>query len=293
MMPVYGSTFRRRFLRAGWLLMCLCPLLVQAQTQTRNYIQTHTLQTPITGDSVNNLPAAASQRQVQYFDELGRSIQTVTVYGAPNAIDDVVQPMQYDTYGREVNTYLPYTTTGGGTYKDNPLGLPGAYNGSPQYNFYNNQNPLVPQSPTPFAVRAYEPNPAGKVIQQGAPGVEWQPNANPDDDHTVKTFYETNQPTDVRHFSYDELTGNVALSTTQPYYATRQLYITRTLDEQHAEQITYTDKAGRVILKKVQFDTGTNGTKLFAETYYIYDIMGNLVYVLPPEAVKRLTAPQN
>jgi hypothetical protein len=289
MIPVYGPTLRRRFLRAGWLLICLYPPLVKAQTPTRNYIQTYTVQKPTTGDRADTLSIAARQRQIQYFDDLGRPIQTISVNGAPNASDDVVQPMQYDAFGREVITYLPYVTSGDGAYKTDPTSSSGVYTGSPHYNFYTGTDRETARSPYPYAVRAYELSPSGRVIQQGAPGEAWQPKTDANADHTVKTAYETNRNNEVRYLPYNEATGDITLNAAQQYYPHGVLYVTRTLDEQHNEQITYTDKAGRVMLKKVQYGADASGTKLYAETYYIYDLVGNLMYVLPPEASRRLT----
>ena len=46
--------------------------------------------------------------EVQYFDGLGRPIQTVKAKASPLGYD-IVQPIVYDAYGRENKKYLPYT----------------------------------------------------------------------------------------------------------------------------------------------------------------------------------------
>src|SRR5690606_15797661 len=62
-----------------------------------------------------------------------------------------------------------------------------------------------------------------------------------------------------------------------------------TKDEEGNEVREYTNKIGQVILKKVQaVDTSTIDISLsnrnhWAQTYYVYDDLGNLRYVLPPE----------
>lgn len=83
--------------------------------------------------------------------------------------------------------------------------------------------------------------------------------------------------------------GSVAAPT---YYAPNQLTKTKTKDEEGNEVIEYTDKQGRVVLKRVQAVAGTPAVTdtNYASTYYVYDDLGQLVYVIPPEATKRLVA---
>ncbi|MEQ1588064.1 MAG: M23 family metallopeptidase, partial [Cyclobacteriaceae bacterium] len=72
------------------------------------------------------------------------------------------------------------------------------------------------------------------------------------------------------------------------YYASGQLQIKSTKDEEGNEVREYTDKRGRVILKKVQAAASTdlNNLTQWALTYYVYDDLGNLRLVLPPELSK-------
>jgi hypothetical protein len=57
------------------------------------------------------------QTSVQYFDGLGRPLQTVQAMASPSG-RDVVQPFGYDSEGRDSVKYLPYTAT---------TSTPGAY----------------------------------------------------------------------------------------------------------------------------------------------------------------------
>ncbi|MFN7655697.1 MAG: RHS repeat-associated core domain-containing protein, partial [Cyclobacteriaceae bacterium] len=64
-----------------------------------------------------------------------------------------------------------------------------------------------------------------------------------------------------------------------------------TTDEQNHEVRTYTDKLGRVILKKVQAVESavlSDTTNHWTNTYYIYDDYGLLRYVLQPQLVRTL-----
>jgi hypothetical protein len=71
------------------------------------------------------------------------------------------------------------------------------------------------------------------------------------------------------------------------YYAKDKLFKNITLDEHTNESIEFTDKEGKVICKKVQYKK-EGSVKLYASTYYVYDEFGNLVVVLPPEAIASL-----
>lgn len=219
-----------------------------------------------------------------YFDGLGRPIQSVAL-GAASDGGDVVQPIAYDALGREAKKYLPYAHSArDGRYQPTAL--------ADQSTFYANGNNQHAQDPSPYSETIFEPSPLNRVIKQGAPGAAWQPDAShsyASTDHTVKFAYEFNEANEVFLFKYDAVSGLVTkLAGADAYYAANQLYANRTKDEQNNEVIEYVDKVGRTVCKKVQYGADGSG-KLYASTYYLYDDFGNLVVVLPPEAVKNLT----
>src|SRR4030043_1494464 len=53
---------------------------------------------------------------MQYFDGLGRPLQTIYYKNSPTQ-KDIIQPFEYDQYGREIVQYLPYTATASGVYR--------------------------------------------------------------------------------------------------------------------------------------------------------------------------------
>jgi hypothetical protein len=75
------------------------------------------------------------------------------------------------------------------------------------------------------------------------------------------------------------------------YYSSSQLSIKVTIDEQGHAVREYTNKQGQLILKKVQAETaGTislNNPAHWAFTYYIYDDLDNLAFVIQPEGYKQ------
>jgi hypothetical protein len=256
-------------------------LLGQFEGVNMNYIVTNTLMEPVKVESeIPDLATGKRAQAIQYVDGLGRPIQSVTTQGSPTK-QDIVQPVVYDDFGREVRKYLPVTTGNDGVYKNNLLDANGNYVPTTYANALNK----IAADTKPYSQSVLEPSPLNRVLKQGAPGSAWQPNTDPYSmaDNTVKKRYELNSANEVLQLSYDEATGT--LTGTNVYYAAGQLMTNRTYDEHNNEVVEYVDKDGRTLCKKVKASTTQ-----YAITYYIYDALGNLVVVLPPEAVKSLSA---
>lgn len=265
---------------------------IESQTNPMNYILTTTfLKEGIEeGTDTYSLDVSDFSESIQYFDGLGRHVQTISIGGSPQG-NDIIQPIVYDDFGRQPFTYLPYKRSGrDGRYADNAV--------SEQTNFYQNSAnaPLIALSEAPFSETQFEASPLNRVLKAGAPGENWQPDSDPygvSEDHTIKYSYETNADEEVVLFSYDPNSDQVSAVDENGdlrYYEENQLFANKTLDEHNNEVIEYVDKLGRTVLKKVQYGYDENGGRLYAETYYIYDDFGNLGVVLPPEGVKQLLA---
>jgi RHS repeat-associated protein len=292
-------------------------LNAQGQTSTQNYIQTLT---PRVGGLTNNtlLNTAASsnvnvETSVQYFDGLGRLVQTVQKQASPTG-NDIIQPVLYDQYGRDSVAYLPYSynSSSPGAYRPNAVvGTNGAYNTSEQYSFYQQTGQNYVTTPYPYALTGYEPSPLNRVVEQGEPGLSWQftgPGDGNSSNHTVRTVYTiTNDQTST--FSGTPTTNNsgsriVALYTTainnttftqglvrtnNATYGNGQLSVTISRDENWhpangciGTTEEYKDKQGHVVLKRTYNLKGSQVQML--STYYVYDDYDNLAFVLPPAA---------
>lgn len=269
----------------------------QLEGQNMNYIVTEVLLSKVTDQAlINNLPVELKNQTIQYFDELGRPIQTVITQGSPDK-KDVVQPIVYDMYGRENRKYLPVVPNETkGWYKSGIIDSNGDFVGA-ALNFYNNgDGDKIADDAKPFAEAIYERSPLNRIIKQGSPGEEWQPDGTlnyTSTDHTIKSDFEFNSSADqVLKWTYTAPAGSLLLgmvnagtAASPVYHNALTLYKTKLKDEHNNEIIEFKDKQGQTILKKVQVDATT-----YAQTYYIYDNYGNLVCVIPPEAVARLAA---
>ncbi|HAF28100.1 MAG TPA: hypothetical protein DCG75_03535, partial [Bacteroidales bacterium] len=235
--------------------------------ETQNFIiekvYTSGTTVPTTGISDKNI-------SVNYFDGLGRPIQSVQVAASPDG-KDVIQHIAYDDLGRESKKFLPYVSNyAGGYYRDNAA--------TEQEAFYD---PLtVPENIAddinPWADIVFEESPLNRVLEQGAPGTAWQTNGI-EADHAVHFTYQTNAG-EVKLFELDA--GNNLIVNGD--YTSAKLYKTGTRDENEVWSYEYKDLLGRVVLKV------TDPANLNLQTYYVYDDFGLLRYVIPPKAVEEI-----
>jgi RHS repeat-associated protein len=249
------------------------------------------------------------QVKFDYFDGLGRPMQSVNEKGSPSGAD-LVQPIAYDEFGREKNKYLPYSDAlGDGSFKPNALAdASGDYENSDQHNFYQGTF-ATPQSEFPYTETGFEPSPLNRVTEQGAPGEPWRLGL-----HTVKLDFTTNGDEEVLLWKINISNGNIyAWDISSPlYYNANELYKTVTTDENEKQTIEYKDKLGRIILKRQIVNTTTdfdntqvtmdksvyyplnrfnysNGdAPTFFDTYYVYNDLGQLAYVIPASAINEL-----
>ena len=240
-----------------------------------NYITTTTLQKRGVKEvnELESLSADEKSSSTAYFDGIGRSMQSVIWQASPDK-NDIVQPVQYDDFGREVRKYLPYSAADqAGEYYPEAVKNPDDYNSSEQFAFYQKAD-KVAHDPYPYAESRFESSPINRVLEQGAPGEEWQLSGG----HTVKLVSRANTIEErVINWQYlyaEDKFGDVAAD---GYYPAGQLYVTETENEDKQLVKEYKDKQGRVVLKDVRDE---NNEPHY--TYYVYDGFGNLRAVLQP-----------
>jgi len=240
---------------------------------------------------VSTLAAEKVSQSITYFDGLGRPMQSVATQASPLK-NDIVTPAKYDQYGRQVKQYLPYVSENTGRFKATDLITQASF-----YSIPNTHNSKVKFDAAPWAETAFEASPLNRVWQKGAPGAAWQPNiVTPTSAKVIKLEYlvnvdgtDTNQEK-VKIWTLTPVTLNskteYILSSTE-YYASGSLYVNVTKDEENREVREYTDKLGKVVLKKVQENTtaATNVDTDWTLTYYIYDEFERLRFVLQPKFI--------
>ena len=225
---------------------------------------------------------------ITYFDGLGRPIQSIEYQASPNGLD-LVSPIEYDSYGRQPKAYLPFA-------HEDP-NLPGNFKNDwegDQTAFYLNLNSISGDRSNPIALTQFEASPLNRPIEQGAPGSAWQPQPNTpglqvaNTEHTVVTAYKSNT-SGVPGFAPESLEGT-DITAISDYYPANSLTVVQVIDENGALTETATDLQGRTIYKSVQVDGSVAADPLtsnnFATTYFVYDIFGNVRFVIQPEGWK-------
>jgi hypothetical protein len=164
-----------------------------------------------------------------------------------------------------------------------------SYAGSPHQLFYaNGASDKVADDLQPYMRTIYEANPLNRIMKQGRAGQAWQPIGEGSllsNDKTGKIRRSTNVADEVLLLRIED--GELTLGDKKgsQFYASGRLHVTLTFNEHNSEVREYADESGRKILRKEQYED-VAGEKYYAETYYVYDALDNLVIVLPPEAVK-------
>ncbi|TWF38780.1 hypothetical protein FHW36_1061, partial [Chitinophaga polysaccharea] len=250
---------------------------------TINYVRTWEPAVATT-DTAYVTAAARTVDQVrqttQYFDGLGRPLQTVSKAITPGG-KDLVAPVIYDALGREQQKYLPYVAPGtaDGKFKTDPFNA--------QNTFYLSQ---TPGEKVHYSSVDFEASPLNRVLKTYAPGASWAKN-NPagverGGNKYVENQYLVNAASDSVRI-WDFANGQVIpTSVAGRVYAAGQLYKNVAIDEAGNQVVEYKDKENRMVLKKVQLSaTPGTGHMGWLCTYYAYDDLGNLRFVIPPKAV--------
>lgn len=265
--------------------------LVLAQTPTENYVSSTSPQVPVqTESAINALPADNKTETITYYDGLGRPKQSIAKQAGGDR-QDIITPVVYDDFGRQVINYLPATRNGSSLdydQQDNTFfaSLENSY-------IAKFPDDLNVSTPNPYSEKHLESSPLNRVLEQGAPGLDWLVDKDSSADHTIKFEYQINS------FDLNDVTAdNVAFydvifptgKTEEPqlyfndYYEENQLYKTITKDENwtstsgnnHTTE-EFKNKQGQVLLKR------TYNQDIKHDTYYIYDDYGNLSYVISPK----------
>lgn len=255
-----------------------------------NFIRTWEALKPInTVEEITSAMWTDVRQTTGYVDGIGRSLQTVVRQATPS-IDpkDVVVPIEYDGLGRVQYSYMSYAANASnGLFRTNPFEEQKAYL---EGKFLNPEEKIF------YGKTNFEASPFNRVEKMMAPGNSWIGNnkgleqkylINNSFDNVVIWTITSNALT----YNNNDVTTNIPIVGSGSYYQPGQLYKNVALDEDGKAIVEYKDQEDRLILRKVQvgdIPTDYSGYVGFLCTYYIYDEMNNLRFVLPPKVVETI-----
>jgi RHS repeat-associated protein len=278
------------------LILVLGLNLYQSQlTGSENYVYSKTYFEPVAASSTT----AKGSETVTYFDGLGRPKQTIMIKGGKTASNDLVIPVIYDCFGRQVRDYLPVpqnSSSSGGIYTQDS-------DCSPTGNLFPVASPTSVYTSTEriFSEKVLESSPLDRVFQQIQPGTDWE-------SHPANFDYRTNLATDVLKFSTETLTRDNAFYTSKlivnGYHTASTLYKNMISDEDGRTTFEFKNGEGQTLL--VRKLTGTSDiapasaslaapqpSATYVDTYYVYNEYNQLSFVISPLAVNEFRANSN
>ena len=225
------------------LISFLCLIgAATAQNSNQNYVVTRTML---------NESSSSYLDVVKYYDGLGRLCQTVHNQVTPQK-NNLLDLSEYDESGRYVKDWLP-------VYSSSAYLSASAFSSTASGNYGSTARP--------FNQSVYEASPSDRLVAQYGPGAKWS-------DKPMTTDYMLNGSSEVLSCVHYSVNGSTLVNGGS--YATGELYVVRTQDEDGNTASQFTDKQGHTVLV-----SQLNGT-VRHDTYYVYDDYDNLCYVLPP-----------
>jgi len=247
---------------------------VKAQTPVLGFTQQENVKKTgiLTDDQLYPMSVTDKSVSRQYYDGLGRPIQTVAI-GASPAQNDLIQPAAYNNLGMQTINYLPYagkSTDVSGSYRVNALT-------GDLTTFYNGTADNIANDNSPWSQQVFDGSPLQRLIYSGMVGDNHQPGVTGTQHYKSIVQRPNSSAADGNIIAWNPDNGYTAVT----YYADGQLAVGDFKDEDNIESLTYTDIAGHTILKR-QY-TSTAG--VYIDTYYVYNNAGLISYVIPPKAL--------
>lgn len=225
---------------------------LHTDTGNHNYVITRTY---------TQADGSDSRVKIDYFDGLGRPSSTILMSASPLE-QDIVTRQDYDILGRSTREWLPRISG----YSNGKYLTPAEFEGL-STEIYNSDS-------HPYSMPVYESSPLNRVIEQYGPGQDWYSKQA-----SVSTAYKTNVIGDAALNCKLYVVGGTGQNPTLSQmgnYATGQLYVTETKDEDGNTTYEFKDKLEQVVLTRQMQDNVAH------DTYYVYDDFGNKYFVLPP-----------
>ena len=198
------------------------------------------------------------QVSICYMDGLGRPAQQVEYRTSP-AGKDLISMQEYASLDVPEKHWLPVAFSAGGAYT-----APSSVTAQARTNYGDT---------APYGMSSYEEPIHRRVCEEYGAGQLWHDNRK-----RVQTSYLTNRTGDNRLDCIRYKVGGVGSGTAlvqSGSYASGELSVVCTTDEDGNVSYLFTDKLGRMVLQRWVIGSDNH------DTYYVYDNRDNLRFVLP------------
>jgi Domain of unknown function (DUF6443) len=296
--PIIGNSRIRRKVLCGGEARYTQPIVftiayASPNAENLNYVRTNSIAVPgiQSWAQADQLPTGQKIQNTVYMDGFGRSIQQVskqssyTGTGDPTSLSsyqDMVSITAFDGLGRADKGYLPYaTTTNLGFFKTNTL---------TEQNTFNNTIAAEPaNNPYTYSSVLYDGSPLNRIVQTKGPG--YAANTNTQNQGLASDYAVQKGMESVHIWEIGAAIGDMPYA--NAVYADGMLLKDIVTDDRGKQIITYKDRGGRTVLKKVQekelgHGLDPDGYDGWLCTYYVFDDLGRLRYTLPPKVVEQM-----
>ena len=199
------------------------------------------------------MTAAAGSKYMasyDYYDGLGRLFQKVQKGITPTG-SNLISLQEYDGAGRRSESWLPIVSSS--VYMS-----PSAIKSAAPGNYSSDSRP--------YSKPVYSVSPLDRILKRYSPGAAWA-------SKPVTMDYLANS-SDVNCINYSVSSSGALVN--NGTYAAGQLRVVKRIDEDQHVSYTFTDKQGHILLERQMQGSEQH------DTYYVYNDLDNLCFVLQP-----------
>lgn len=190
---------------------------------------------------------------IEYFDGLGRNSEKVKKGYSDGGNKDLVSLVEYDGMGCEQKSWnpTPFSSTGNAI----------------KPNVFQATAKDIHKDSAPYSEYEYDKTVSNQVVKEMGPGYAWQQSSRARNIEYGRT--------ETMKYPWFVMNSDGMSFGFKRYHTMCSLNMVKVTDEDGISIAKYYDMFGRLVMEKM----GDGSI-----TYFIYDVYGNLVYVLPPAA---------